>query len=851
MLAAVAARHLAGRCAALLDARALLATLVESAEAGRPAWPLLDAPPAAAAAGRAAAGERHPALKRPPEARGRRAAERAAACRPPAVAAALRVSWEPAAAAANAPPAPAGADSCEGAGAGSTAAASPDADLRRALAALHEGATAGAASALASAAAAAAPAEQAQRLAAAARLVARCADRLAPADLAAAAVAAARLAAAGGAAAVEARAVLAAAEAHLPELTAPQLAALAAAWPPDGADGGAAAGSAAAAAGSGDAAASPSSSSSTSNSSGARILACLESALRRRQPPGSWDAAAAADLAAALSRHRTPRGSGAFLSLAMVTVDLAAQSRARAPAAAAAAAPDGAAGRGRLSREAEAQAGGRAAAAAASTRDGEAEADAEAGAAAEGPVLNGEQLLAVASAFAGSGHYNRAAFDVLCADALAALQAAGRRLAPGPAPDVGAGAAGAAEPARPGAGLTAQQLASFLGCCARARHFDPRLLSAAADALARCRHDVGLEALAEAAEALATLNVTDAALFARASQAAQHWLSAALASLPPPPPPRRRVEGGAPPPARAAPSGPASAAVALAWALGAAGSPQREEAFFSRLCRWLLVAAPRFPPRELARLHEVQWALADAAVAARGAASPAPGPPPSGRAGAAAGAAHGGGALLPLSLPPSMLNEARAAWLSAHSGPRGPRAAEFASEVYSSLRDLGLPASMNVPTSCGMHVLDLLVRVPSAAARAAPAASPAAPRRGARVLHGAPLTLSLDGPEAFAANAPAAPMGSTAARWRALQARGFQVVSLRWSDWARLRTPEAKRQLLWAAIVESARAGPAGVAAAAAAAPAPAGAEGEGDGGSGGARRAAARWWQRVLDGGG
>lgn len=74
-----------------------------------------------------------------------------------------------------------------------------------------------------------------------------------------------------------------------------------------------------------------------------------------------------------------------------------------------------------------------------------------------------------------------------------------------------------------------------------------------------------------------------------------------------------------------------------------------------------------------------------------------------------------------------------------------------------------------------------------------------------------------------------------------------QVVSVRWSDWARLRDAAAKQQHLWDALLAAPQAPgsftsvEAALRAQSTVAPASAG----------GARRAAARWWRMILDGGG
>jgi hypothetical protein len=250
----------------------------------------------------------------------------------------------------------------------------------------------------------------------------------------------------------------AAAEQRLAPLTAPQVAALAAVWPCSNAQSG------------------TQSAATATSSSRERVLAQLEWSLRQRQPPGSWDAAAVAALAAALQRHAVPAASGAYLSLAMLTVDVA--SRHRAP-------PQ----QQQLQQEDE-------------QVPQQLQEQEGKGAAAEGAppawAFAPDQLLATARSFVAAGQYNQAAFDVLCGDALAQLRAAGLKLAPpnGSQQQHQSGEQQQQQQQQQQL-FSAAQLAALVGACASARHFDSRLLQAAADALSRCRHDVGLEQLVE------------------------------------------------------------------------------------------------------------------------------------------------------------------------------------------------------------------------------------------------------------------------------------------------------------------------------------------------------------------
>jgi hypothetical protein len=264
---------------------------------------------------------------------------------------------------------------------------------------------------------------------------------------------------------------------------------------------------------------------------------------------------------------------------------------------------------------------------------------------------------------------------------------------------------------------------------------------------------------AQVVNALATLNVMDAALSARASAAAQQWMAASMAEASlhrAPPGPQQGREQQQQQQREAG----AGAVLDIAWAF--ATTHNCDDAFFQLLCRWLASpAAPRCGPDALARLFDVQTALTDAA----------------------AGGSHPG--LLSAALPPGLLVAARAEWLErrargAAGGGDGSfgRAAGFQGEVYSALQGLGLKVSLNIPTACGMHVLDAIVRVPSAA-RSGGGVGGGSGEGAGRSSASRSLALSLDGPGAFAANAPRSPLGATAARWRALQARGLRV------SWAR------------------------------------------------------------------
>jgi len=226
-----------------------------------------------------------------------------------------------------------------------------------------------------------------------------------------------------------------AAEQRLPTLSAPHLAALGAVWPAAG-----------------DRVNTQTTPPTSSGS--AQIMVLLEASLRQRQLPGSWDTAAITRLAQALARHAAQAASSVYLSLAMLTVELA--SRQRQVGSASSSADD------------------RGAEAAATDQDP--------------PAFAPAQLVTIINAFSAAGHYNQAAFDMLCTEALAQLRLHGYKLA---SDQQHAQQQGESAP------FTTSQLAAFVAACAQARHFDGRLLNAVADAFARCRQDVALEQLAQ------------------------------------------------------------------------------------------------------------------------------------------------------------------------------------------------------------------------------------------------------------------------------------------------------------------------------------------------------------------
>ena len=718
-------------------------------------------------------------------------------------------------------------------------------DLRQALEALQQAASEGPRDG----------ADTASRVAGAVQALAAGMGSLDDDHAVAAVTAAARLLSAAAAPSPAAATVLrgllaAAAEQRLVSLPAPRLAAISAVWPAGGA------------AEAGTAAVPPVPS----------IVPLLEAALRRRQPPGSWPPAAIADLATGLRRAGAPASSGAYLSLAMLAVEAAERQRLQQQQ------------QQQQQQQEEGQGHGQ--------EEGRQEQGRSVGSSSGAAAFSAQQLTALVGAFARAGHYNQAAFDVACLEARALLQRAGMRLARDEPPAHGKGpaAAAAASGAASAGTFTARELAAFLAACAEARHFDARLLPLAAGALARCRHGVALPQLAQAAFALAELNAADAALCERAAQVAQQWMAADTAATASgkrrkQPQQQSGLDQGADLQQQqphdtddplAAPAGVAAAA-RLAWALVAAR--HFDDGFFAALSRLLSARAARAEAEaaaaaavgiggdrgggsgaaggeqlsedDLARLFEVQGALTDAAAAA---------PAPDARA-----------KLLALSLPAATLVRARAAWLARRErrGGRGGAAAAFRADVRAALLALGLGAQFGVPTPCGLHVADALVRVPPAVARAralSGGAGGAGAGAGAAAFErpaAAPrFALSLDGPEAFAANAPGAPTGATAARWRALQAQGVRVVSVRWADWERLPDDAAKQAFLWQALLDgvagvAATLGGGGVGAAAAAAvtraPAAAAPAAESPGAAAAAAgpSAAVRLWRRILTGGG
>ncbi|WIA39327.1 hypothetical protein OEZ86_005440 [Tetradesmus obliquus] len=128
-----------------------------------------------------------------------------------------------------------------------------------------------------------------------------------------------------------------------------------------------------------------------------------------------------------------------------------------------------------------------------------------------------------------------------------------------------------------------------------------------------------------------------------------------------------------------------------------------------------------------------------------------------------------------IGLPNQLLLAAHEAWSKDVSGQR---LTAFHKEVHDALQQAGKRCRLNVALDGPLVVDVAFMRIPQYG-------------RKERV------AIQLETPDMFAANAPHAALGPTAARWRALQSRGWQVLSLRYSDWCRLKTPEDRARYMW------------------------------------------------------
>jgi hypothetical protein len=103
----------------------------------------------------------------------------------------------------------------------------------------------------------------------------------------------------------------------------------------------------------------------------------------------------------------------------------------------------------------------------------------------------------------------------------------------------------------------------------------------------------------------------------------------------------------------------------------------------------------------------------------------------------------------PVALPLGLAAASRGAWAAA---ARAVRPEALHREVHETLVTMGYAPHLGVSTSDGQCLVDVALHL-----------------KGKRV------ALALEGTAAFAANAPHVPLGATVSRWRALQARGWQV----------------------------------------------------------------------------
>jgi hypothetical protein len=108
----------------------------------------------------------------------------------------------------------------------------------------------------------------------------------------------------------------------------------------------------------------------------------------------------------------------------------------------------------------------------------------------------------------------------------------------------------------------------------------------------------------------------------------------------------------------------------------------------------------------------------------------------------------------------NLLVAAQAAWLQKVPAKLTSR---FQREVHQALQAVGKKCRVNLSLD-GLFTVDIDLRMQ----------------------HRSKVALQLEGPLAFAANPPYAALGPTAAKWRALQTRGWQVSGWRWLSVTRI-----------------------------------------------------------------
>ena len=169
-----------------------------------------------------------------------------------------------------------------------------------------------------------------------------------------------------------------------------------------------------------------------------------------------------------------------------------------------------------------------------------------------------------------------------------------------------------------------------------------------------------------------------------------------------------------------------AALIDLAWAC--ATLDHIDMAFLQQFMVWFSGCSPqRLNNAQLLRLFELQCCLRDAAVQ------------------------HA--ELRMLALPMPLLAAATRAWQCELQGHK--QLTPLHKEVHTALQLAGMRGVRLHVTLDGSLVVDFMLQgSPSSRLKAA---------------------LQLEGPERFASNAPHAPLGPTAARWRALRARGWKV----------------------------------------------------------------------------
>eukprot|EP00879_Flechtneria_rotunda_P019592 GHRR01020585.1.p1 GENE.GHRR01020585.1~~GHRR01020585.1.p1 ORF type:complete len:264 (+),score=121.37 GHRR01020585.1:104-793(+) len=181
----------------------------------------------------------------------------------------------------------------------------------------------------------------------------------------------------------------------------------------------------------------------------------------------------------------------------------------------------------------------------------------------------------------------------------------------------------------------------------------------------------------------------------------------------------------------------------LAWSCAMVGHV--EPAFIQQLAAWSIqMDVTALGQQQLIQWFQVQASLADAAVQ------------------------HP--ELRSLCISNTLLVAAQEAWMQQVQGQQ--RLTPFHKEVHEALRQVGKRCAMNLALD-GPLVVDVVLK-----------------NRRPKV------ALQLETPDMFAVNPPHVPLGATASRWRSLQMRGWQVVSLRYSDWVR-KSPEARTLYMW------------------------------------------------------